>query len=332
MDMDISNSGTNAVGALFIDFDNIYQALRVHYKQEASVSIPKTIQIIGKVNSYLRDHEGVTPIIRMAFADWSIYPDVLNELYTMGIKVFHAKATVERESADIELSLALQEIMLTRPDIGNITVVAGDRDYMPVCHRARDKGRRVLFFSFAETLSGDLRRLLGDENCFFLDPLTTDIVEEQEEAEVSDSDEEEVAEDEDDVSAEEEASEGVEDVSEEPQEAQVEGPAPQVERTKELWLGLDADQLKTLRAAIRAFRNKDPKYEGIKVSKFLVMDLSVAMPDLEHLERKKVFNSLVDKGIIQVVAKTSAFGELYAIFKMSKDHPTVREVMETLND
>ena len=330
--MDIPISGSKDHGALFIDFDNIYQALRVHYKQEASVSIPKTIQIIGKVNTYLRDHEGVTPIIRMAFADWSVYPDVLNELYTMGIKVFHAKATTDRESADIELSLALQEIMLTRPDIGNITVVAGDRDYMPVCHRARDKGRRVLYFSFAETLSGDLRRLLGDENCFFIDSKTTDIVDKQEEAELSQTDEEEVVPVEDEALAQEEAPDGIALDTEEPQEAAPQAPVIPVDRTKELWLGLTADQLKALRAAIKAYRAKDPKYDGVKVSKFLVMDLSAVMPDLEHLERKRVFNSLVDKGIIQVVAKTSAFGELYAIFKMSKDHPIVHEVMETLND
>jgi hypothetical protein len=41
---------------------------------------------------------------------------------------------------------------------------------------------------------------------------------------------------------------------------------------------------------------------------------------------------LAVKGIIQVMAKTSAFGELYAILKMSKDQPSVPEVMETLND
>lgn len=337
-----------ALGALFMDFDDIYGELVEEEGIGPEEAASHAVHMMGRVNTFFQERMGVVPIIRMAFADWSLYPDVLNELYTMGIKPVHAKAGQAGETADIELSLALQETMLTRNDIGVMAVLAGDRDYMPVIHRAIDRGKRVVFFSFADTLSGDIRRLLGDENCVFLDQDTGEVLEPglEEVQEGADAPKKDTAD-----------TGGVEDVEEDgavetPTEISKEkgsvtgprtgkvgpGPAtratppPPVKKEEVHWLGLTEKQLKGLRAAIRAIKDLDPRHQGMKVSKFLVMDLAKALPDIEHLERKGVFNSLVQKGVIEVITKTSALGEIFSIFVVPRDNPVVREVVETLGD
>jgi len=310
--------GRTELGAIFVDFDDLCAAMEERYKAAPEEAVTRAVLAVGKVNTFMQERMRITPIIRMAFADWSGSPDVLNELYTMGIKVVHAKAGQSGETADIELSLALQEVVLSRSDIGTVAVVAGDRDYMPVIHRAIDKGRRVVVFSFQETLSGDIRRLLGDGNCLFLDAATGAVLEPGEEPVPEEEVEDDLAEAEDEV-------------PEEPVSPPTTIPVA-VNKDKEYWLGLSEDQLKALRSAIRAIRALDPKHAGMKVSKFLVMDLSAALPGLDHLERKKVFNSLVEKGVITVTTKTSMYGEVFAIFQIPRDNPIVKEIVETLGD
>jgi hypothetical protein len=314
----IDMEGRTELGAIFVDFDDLCAAMEERYKAAPEEAVTRAVLAVGKVNTFMQERMRITPIIRMAFADWSGSPDVLNELYTMGIKVVHAKAGQSGETADIELSLALQEVVLSRSDIGTVAVVAGDRDYMPVIHRAIDKGRRVVVFSFQETLSGDIRRLLGDGNCLFLDAATGAVLEPGEEPVPEEEVEDDLAEAEDEV-------------PEEPVSPPTTIPVA-VNKDKEYWLGLSEDQLKALRSAIRAIRALDPKHAGMKVSKFLVMDLSAALPGLDHLERKKVFNSLVEKGVITVTTKTSMYGEVFAIFQIPRDNPIVKEIVETLGD
>jgi hypothetical protein len=314
----IDMEGRTELGAIFVDFDDLCASMEERYKAAPEEAVTRAVLAVGKVNTFMQERMRITPIIRMAFADWSGSPDVLNELYTMGIKVVHAKAGQSGETADIELSLALQEVVLSRSDIGTVAVVAGDRDYMPVIHRAIDKGRRVVVFSFQETLSGDIRRLLGDGNCLFLDAATGAVLEPGEEPVPEEEVEDDLAEAEDEV-------------PEEPVSPPTTIPVA-VNKDKEYWLGLSEDQLKALRSAIRAIRALDPKHAGMKVSKFLVMDLSAALPGLDHLERKKVFNSLVEKGVITVTTKTSMYGEVFAIFQIPRDNPIVKEIVETLGD
>jgi hypothetical protein len=82
------------LAALLIDFDNIYVSLVNDYNYSRSKAQSKTIVIIGKALLQVENELGLTPIIREAIADWSMYPDVPNELYTMGVRVAHIKSTV----------------------------------------------------------------------------------------------------------------------------------------------------------------------------------------------------------------------------------------------
>ena len=89
--------------------------------------------------------------------------DPKKELQRLGIRIIDILSTEYKNSADIELSLAAQETILTRGDVDTIVIFAGDRDYMPIANRARESGKNLHFVGFEKSLSGDLKRLVGKE-------------------------------------------------------------------------------------------------------------------------------------------------------------------------
>jgi uncharacterized LabA/DUF88 family protein len=275
------------LAALLIDFDNIYVSLVNDYGNSRSKAQGKTIIIIGKTLLHIENELDLTPIIREAIADWSMYPDVPNELYTMGVRVAHIKSTVGKNSSDIELSLRLQEIMLTRPDIDVLIVLAGDRDYLPVAQRVHEKGKRIVFCSFERCLSGDIKMLVGKKNYWFINPDTNEIVTE----------------------VKKRKSTG----------------APK-SRKKTKGPEIDENSKKALQAAIKAEEEYGPKFGSVRLSGFLVDKLAKALPEKSHLERKDIFSQLVDRDLIKLKTESDRHGADFTVFNINKKNPVVRSI------
>jgi uncharacterized LabA/DUF88 family protein len=273
--------------ALLIDFDNIYVSLVNDYSYPRPKAQGKTIIIIGKALLHIENELGLTPIIREAIADWSMYPDVPNELYTMGVRVAHIKSTVGKNSADIELSLRLQEIMLTRPDIDVLIVLAGDRDYLPVAQRVHEKGKRIVFCSFERCLSGDIKMLVGKKNYWFINPDTNEIVTDEEKKKRARA-------------------------------------AKTIKRTT--GLELDESSKKALQAAIKAEEEYGPKFGSVRLSGFLVDKLAKALPEKSHLERKDIFSQLVDMDLITLKTESDRHGADFTVFNINKKSPVVMNI------
>lgn len=275
------------LAALLIDFDNIYVSLVNDYGFSRSKAQGKTIIIIGKALLHIENKLNLTPIIREAIADWSMYPDVPNELYTMGVRVAHIKSTVGKNSADIELSLRLQEIMLTRPDIEVLIVLAGDRDYLPVAQRVHEKGKRIVFCSFERCLSGDIKMLVGRNNYWFINPETNEIV----------------------------------------TGGNLEKKAKATKSSKRTTKPeLDKDSRKALGAAIKAEEEYGPKFGSVRLSGFLVDKLAKALPEKSHLERKEIFSQLVERDLIKLKTESDRHGADFTVFNINKKSPTVRDI------
>lgn len=275
------------LAALLIDYDNIYVSLVNDYDYKRSKAQGKTIIILGKVLLHVENDLGLTPIIREAIADWSMYPDVPNELYTMGVRVAHIKSTVGKNSADIELSLRLQEIMLTRHDIDVLIVLAGDRDYLPVAQRVHEKGKRIVFCSFDRCLSGDIKMLVGKKNYWFIDPETNEIVTEEERRKKT---------------------------------------GAKKSKSKTTKPTLDESSKKALRAAIKAEEEYGPKFGSVRLSGFLVDKLAKALPGKSHLERKDIFSLLVERDFIKLKTESDRHGTDFTVFNVNKQKQVVKSI------
>ncbi|TET89628.1 MAG: NYN domain-containing protein [Methanomassiliicoccales archaeon] len=347
------------LGALFVDFENIYYSLINEFNLQPSDAQAIAVRIIGSTLTHMREFLEISPIIRQAVADWSTLPDVPNELYVMGVRADHVKALKGKNSADIELSLCLQEAMLTRTDIDVFAVVAGDRDYLPIAQRAQMAAKRILFYSFERCLSGDIKELVGEEDCWYLDPENASIV--FEEVPVTRTPEKEVCEEE----IEKEMEEGeIEDEDSKILGLVPDGGITMESLAKKLGFGrrkvlkevkklagkgavyteksgrwtkvkilveLDENQERALEATIDAEKEYGPKYGDVKISGFLVDKLADALPSLSHLERKEVFRSLQENELVEVRQRHDSYGVPFGAFKLNGNHPIVKRKMEEMD-
>lgn len=163
--------GINMVnGAVFIDFENIYLSI----KKDICVPpyTPRPVDIATALLSGLKKQlreKGVSLVIGRSFSDWD-YSDTreaLHSLAMMGFEPQYLTAKPNKNSADLVLSLDAMEILLTRDDIEHFVIVGGDRDYIPIVRRIKERAKAVTVVGFRQNTSGDLKEIVGPDG--FLD-------------------------------------------------------------------------------------------------------------------------------------------------------------------
>lgn len=333
------------LGAILIDFDNIYVSLIKEYGYNQTKAQTKTIEIVNNTINHIGTRLKTAPIIKRAYADWSMYPDIPNELYTLGVTIGHVKAMRGKNSADIELSLSLLEIMLTRADVSVLVVLAGDRDYLPVARRVRERAKEIIFYSFEKCLSGDIKKLVGDENYWYIDPHKNRIKEKKvhkgKKKKSSDNELVKKAGKKYEPllraipkkgitvsSLARELGKNKEEVRKSVNELSGRGIIStwKVKRWTKCAIlpELDEDMRRALRSAIKADEEYGPKYGHVKLSGFEKDLLEKALPGKSHLERKEIFNSLVDYGLITLETEYYPWGVPFFVFLVNSNHPLVK--------
>ena len=163
------------LGTIFVDYENLVLTLTNEFHLPRAEAENRVLDVLGNVEQMLSGR-GVRVVRREAFANWSDYPTTSNELYRMGYRTRNVGATIHKNSADIELSLSVQEVMLQNEKVDMLVIAAGDRDYMPIAMRAIESAKDLLFVSFKESLSGDLKELVGPNGYLYVDPTSGQLV------------------------------------------------------------------------------------------------------------------------------------------------------------
>jgi hypothetical protein len=83
-------------------------------------------------------------------------------------------STVHKNSSDLLLSIEAIELLHRRPEINVFVIVGGDRDYLPVVRRMRERLKKVLLVGFRGRTSGDLITAVGRDNYITDDDLSVD--------------------------------------------------------------------------------------------------------------------------------------------------------------
>ncbi|OWP56271.1 MAG: hypothetical protein B2I17_06725 [Thermoplasmatales archaeon B_DKE] len=283
--------------AVLIDFENFYYSLTNVYEFPYEDAGEAAVTLIANQLEKLKKRYGEI-IIRQAFADWSSMQDSKRELQRLGIRIVDILSTQYKNSADIELSLAAQEIILTREDIATIVIFAGDRDYMPIANRIREKGKNLHFVGFEKSLSGDLKKLVGEGNYSYA--RTDDI---QPVTKTGNSGENAML--------------GVD------------------ERVID---GLDQVQTRAAIAALDSYDKYRERFGCVKVSVFLMESLAMELPELDHLGRKKIFTTLVQLGLVVTEKRTPMLPDdygnqyQYTVFTIDETNKFVKELRKSFSN
>ena len=283
--------------ALFIDFENFYFSLTNLYEMTHQDAGEIVVGLIASQLEKLGSKLGEF-VIRQAFADWGAFPGIKKELQRMGIRIVDVLSTAYKNSADIELSLSVLETIITRPEIEVVVVFAGDRDYMPVALRARERGRTLFFAGLEKSLSGDVKSLVGKNNYIYVYP--SDAL-------------------------------GSKNNAEKLVEVDTIRSSLNVE-------GLTPDEVKAAKAAILAFNQYKSRFGSVKVGVFLNEGLPKALPNLNHSQRKQIFNILVEKGIVMIEQRIPEnpdpdFPSLpFTVFVINEDNEAVKTIRNSTSD
>ena len=151
------------LGALFVDFENIYLA----FTDIVTKPLEATIHVLTALRDELQLEHGINIVLGRAYASWEYGAarDALSQLSLLGIVPQYVLSRRHKSSADLKLSIDLMEVLLTRSDIATYVIVGGDRDYMPIVEKIKERARNVLIVSPGPATSGDLIALVGDD-CF----------------------------------------------------------------------------------------------------------------------------------------------------------------------
>lgn len=161
-------------GAVLVDFENIYDTLagdETDDRMDEAVddqALDDAIETLANLREILRDRFHCVPAIGRSYADFDrIGGDAQAQLQLLSLEPRFMLAASQKSSADILLSIDAIEMLLTRPELDMFVLVGGDRQYLPVVRRIREHLKRVVVVGFERSVSGDLRRVVGEEN--FLD-------------------------------------------------------------------------------------------------------------------------------------------------------------------
>jgi len=154
----------NNFAAIFADYENLYFTLRKALPHSVS-SVDSLSEMFRELRARL-DTEQHRPIIQRAYADFNVN-DIDDEaprsLLLNGFEPVMALGSGHKNAADMRLCVDVMSTLYTRKDIETYVIAAGDRDFIPVLMHLIESGKRVIVVSFRDSLSGDLRTIVGQD-------------------------------------------------------------------------------------------------------------------------------------------------------------------------
>lgn len=137
-----------AQAALFIDYDNLYTALK---NKTAGTTYPDEYinEIINELRRYLEEGDDTPTLVARAYADFGMLAGedgsyIQHKLHQAGIDPRLTPASMQDNAAELQLCLEVAGLLRDRPDIETFVIVTGYRRYLPLVRCIREHGRRAL--------------------------------------------------------------------------------------------------------------------------------------------------------------------------------------------
>lgn len=316
--------------AVFVDFENLFLSLKGREELSGLRIRELSLGILEQLKARL--HKEKTPmVLGRSYAAFDTYPgmEVAHDLALMGfdpqyVLVGHAG----KNSADVQLACDVCRVLYRRPDIDEIVIVSGDRDFIPIARQVLEENRELRVVSIPDSTSGDLRMRVGADRFWnALDLIDVDKPEPKLPAAPAP----------DKVAA---ASNGAEaasasppaaDTAEDPDEhkAAIVGHIPVTWRTDEL--PADSHVTERLNQCVELILRAQVRHGSTEVwlSPFLKGPMSHHFSGLVHPERRALINELRHRGVIQIEERENQYADHpYSVIVVDSTHPMVTSATE----
>ncbi len=295
--------------AVFVDFDNLYYGLLSElFQRDHKKTLEASENLLNTLREELKERN-LAIVLGRSYSAFDEFPgsEAAHSLALMGFDPQYIVRHKGKNSADLQLSLDLMEVLLTRKDIDVFVIVGGDRDFIPVSRKVLEARRELLIASLPENTSGDLLDRVGSERFLDLSALL-EFPEEEEEGEI-------------------------EEVEGSPREAQ-----PIAAHHSQLkWEPLSDEEafsperkdrvLRFLFDLSKRYEEKHGKGE-VWLSPFLKNEMPEYFPDLTHPQRRRLINILKEEGKIEIVERKNENGPFpFSVVLLNNEHPRVKDLL-----
>lgn len=322
--------------ACFVDFDNVLIELGKKLRGlDKPIDVGSlVVELLQRVKAHVESDGTQRIVFGRAYGTWEDAPGAANSLALMSFQPVFVLSHPRKNSADLELSLDAQGVLLSRPDITSFLIVGGDRDYIPVVRRILEHGRLVTVVSLQTGMSGDLKSVVGEKSFMPLEPvalerlgiaefppvpafveLLTPVERPAPEGELA-------------PVAPAQAPPTPESITAPPELAPTlpESTMPKARGT----VALDELESKALDIIVKALAER--KGWEIPIVSFYRYHMNDAFPTLSDSERKAIVNNLKEKGLVDLQVKvgpyggfTSSTGTHYLALSVNPEDEFVRE-------
>lgn len=143
--------------ALFVDYDNLYsyfsQRLGDAPAAESCIS-----ELIEALRRHLQREEHTSTALTLAYADFDAVDGgpVQRALCLLEAEPRFVPAGLQPNASELQLCMDAMDLLRDRPDVGTLVVLTGNRAYLPLLHRGRRYGRRVMLASLERPAALDV--------------------------------------------------------------------------------------------------------------------------------------------------------------------------------
>ncbi len=288
--------------AMFVDFENAYVGY-VDFYGNGDKALDNLLDTLKRI---IKKHGGESQslLIKRAYADWEKLheksdSDFQRPLAFLGIKPSYVMSSYRKNSTDIVLSMAAQEVLLTKEDFTDFIIIGGDRDYMPIVAILKENGKAVTVYGSKESTAGDLIEIVGEANFFYLQDMLS------QPGEVADD-----------------AGPEAQNVPDVPQN-NAKGRQRGASRRRSLLPEHLTEA--NFRKTVRLIQDAEESYSSkeIWLGHFYRKHMNEAFANLSDEQRKEIITRLEHDGILTVTNTGSR-----SILRLNREHPRARKLME----
>ena len=137
--------------AVFVDYENLFSHL---YGRTGARTRPDHVisELLQALKRYLLEQLDTSTVMAAAYADFSEMQgggqQVQRGLYLHGVEPRFVPASMQRNAAEIQLTVDAVETLYTRSDVTTLAIVSGDRHYLPLVQHCLRNGSRALVLTF----------------------------------------------------------------------------------------------------------------------------------------------------------------------------------------
>lgn len=139
-------------GAMFVDGDNIC----MHFENPRKIHLDEDIEWEDLFLTL--EMQGISLITKKFYIiPHSLHPKAANNLMHLGFSLIPTEVYGDKSLTDDHILIDAMETILTNP-LDALIIVSGDKDYLPLARKAREKGIKVIFVAFEEDAAGVLKK------------------------------------------------------------------------------------------------------------------------------------------------------------------------------